>query len=99
MFADSFDRNEHLFLSIEQWFNSILQKRGHVFLNEIYDALDIPRTHRGQTHGWTFDKHTKRSIIDFMLSEKEEDGSIIFIFEIDGDIMDKIQEDSWYADY
>lgn len=37
----------------ESYLNDQLQIRGHLFLNEVYDALDIPRTAAGQIVGWT----------------------------------------------
>lgn len=35
--------------------NEKLQERGHLFLNEVYDLLDIPRTQAGQIMGWVYD--------------------------------------------
>ncbi len=34
------------------WLNDLLHSRGHVFLNEAYDALGIQRTQAGQHVGW-----------------------------------------------
>lgn len=63
-FFDEASRNWHndtnlnlSFLKCAQaWFNDVLQKRGHVFLNEVYDYLDIPRTKEGARVGWVFDE-------------------------------------------
>lgn len=49
--------NEHnrLFLSCQQnYFNDILQARGHLFLNEVYDNLGLPRSAAGQLVGWRY---------------------------------------------
>ena len=49
--------NEHnrLFLSCQQnYFNDILQSRGHLFLNEVYDNLGLPRSAAGQIVGWRY---------------------------------------------
>lgn len=47
-----------LFLrSQEAYANQRLKARGHLFLNEVYDALDIPRTEAGQYIGWVYDKN------------------------------------------
>ena len=46
--------DQHL-IPIEARLNELLIARGHVFLNEVYDALNIPRTLYGAHHGWTLD--------------------------------------------
>lgn len=40
---------------VERWANQRLQNVGHLFLNEVYDALGIPRTTAGQIVGWVYD--------------------------------------------
>lgn len=34
--------------------NELLKLQGHLFLNEVYDMLDIPRTEAGQLVGWVY---------------------------------------------
>lgn len=44
-----------LFLKAQQnHANELLQSRGHLFLNEVYDMLGIPRTKLGQIVGWIY---------------------------------------------
>lgn len=46
----------YMFLKAQQQFaNDKLQTRGHLFLNEVLDDLDLPRTSAGQIVGWTKD--------------------------------------------
>lgn len=44
------------FLRAQQnYATELLRSRGHLFLNEVYDMLGIPRTKAGQVVGWTYD--------------------------------------------
>lgn len=41
------------FIKLQQnYLNDVLNARGHVFLNEVHDALSLPRTPEGQMVGW-----------------------------------------------
>lgn len=39
----------------EQYANDLLRARGHLYLNEVYDMIGIPRTKAGQVVGWVYD--------------------------------------------
>ena len=39
----------------ERWLNDRLKAVGHVFLNELHDALGLPRTSSGAIMGWVYD--------------------------------------------
>lgn len=67
------------FLSCHQnHLNDKLKSRGHVFLNEVYDAIGIPRTTAGQVVGWFYDPENPESgdnFIDFNIYNLDgEDG-------------------------
>lgn len=91
------------FLSAQQnYFNDILRVRGHVFLNEVYDALGIERTPEGQAVGWVWDYHNKNAtnFIDFGVFSGQsmaarafvnnDEPSVLMDFNVDGIILDLI---------
>lgn len=49
--------------------NRILQAKGHVFLNDVYEMLGIPKTRAGHVVGWIYDKNNPDydNYIDFGL--------------------------------
>lgn len=90
------------FLKMHQtYLNQLLQARGHVFLNEAYDALDLPRTKEGQIVGWLKDSTTGDNFVDFGIwDDKNMDRMMDFVcgredcilvdFNVDGIVFDKI---------
>ena len=65
-----------MFLRRQQdYANEMLKSRGHLFLNEVYDLLDIPRSKAGQVVGWVYDKNgnTKGdNYVDFGLYRNDQ---------------------------
>ena len=47
-------QNEMFLAAQQRYANELLRIRGHVFLNEVYDMLGIPRTEAGQMVGWLY---------------------------------------------
>ena len=86
----------YMFLKAQQQFaNDKLQTRGHLFLNEVLDDLDLPRTSAGQIVGWT--KDGPDGYVNFRIVEVDretEDGrhepSLLLDFNVEGNIWDKI---------
>ena len=84
---------------IQSVMNDRLRAKGYVFLNDVYDALDILRTPEGQTIGWVYDINNPKlhNYIDFGLyninykSTRDFvngiERSILLDFNVDGDIM------------
>lgn len=92
-----------MFLRRQQdYANEMLKARGHLFLNEVYDLLDIPRSKAGQVVGWVYDKNgnTKGdNYVDFGLYRNDQgtrrfvnglDYNILLDFNVDGVIYDLI---------
>jgi hypothetical protein len=99
----SWERNSEynmLFLTGQQnYANDLLHARGHIFLNEIYDNLGIPRTNAGSIMGWVMGKgnqnHVDFGIFDVSKPMAREfvngyERAILLDFNIDGVIWDKI---------
>lgn len=89
-----------MFLKTQQnYANDLLRARGHVFLNEVYDMLDIPRTQAGQMVGWVVSKNGD-NFIDFGMYDHYNDRAQMFVnghehsilldFNVDGVIYDLI---------
>lgn len=89
-----------MFLNAQQeYFNHILISKGHVFLNEVYDALGIPRTQAGTMVGWVMRKDGKGdNKIDFGVYNGDSERAVAFVngnersilldFNVDGVIYD-----------
>lgn len=86
-----------LFVQCQQnYFNQLLQARGHVFLNEVYDALGIDRSSAGSVVGWVIGEEGD-NYVSFGLFKDENarfvngwERSILLDFNVDGVIYDKI---------
>lgn len=90
--------------STQQYANDLLICRGHLFLNEVYDMLGIPRTKAGQVVGWVYDpknpNHNGDNYVDFGIydiskQEKRDfvngyERSILLDFNVDGPIYNLI---------
>lgn len=88
-----------LFLRAQQQYaNDLLVSRGNLFLNEVYDMLDLPRTEAGQIVGWKYDKNNPvgDNFVDFGIREvyrNTENGVepvILLDFNVDGNILKRI---------
>jgi hypothetical protein len=93
--------HNEFFLKAQQTFtNQSLQARGHVFLNEVYDALGIERTKEGAVVGWVKDHGD--NFVDFEIYNPynaphgaiepgpSDNKSMLLDFNVDGVIFDII---------
>jgi hypothetical protein len=79
-----------MFLKATQnYMNDLLLSQGHVFLNEVYDALGVSRTSAGALLGWTQGPEDVK-VIEFNIQERPEDGFLIIDFNVEGIIFNKI---------
>lgn len=94
-------RDNQIFLRMQQtYMNDLLKTRGHVFLNEVYDALGLPRTEAGQFVGWV--DGNADSYIDFGVFEGDlwsamrfvngDERTVLLDFNVDGPIAHLLKE-------
>lgn len=84
--------------ALESQANDLLQRRGHVFLNEVYDSIGFPHTKDGSLVGWV--RGHGDNFIDFGLYNNKVDkyrqyvdndkSCLILDFNVDGVIFDLI---------
>jgi len=93
----SFDYNMTYLKCQQQHANDILNSRGHIFLNEIYDMLGAKQTPAGAVTGWV--RGSGDSFVDFNIFDGASaklvgsDGyskAMLLDFNVDGVIYDKI---------
>lgn len=107
-FFDESNRNwkrEHaynqLYINCQQnWANDLLNSRGHVFLNEVYDMLGMERSKEGQIVGWVRDNVNGDGKIDFGVFDGDmysairfvngDERSVLLDFNVDGNVLDLI---------
>ena len=86
-----------MFLKHQQGYaNDLLEGRGYLFLNEVYDMLGIERTVAGQSVGWIYDKNVIDKI-DFGIYNRHNQAARRFVngiertilldFNVDGNIL------------
>lgn len=91
------------FLEIQQnYCNQLLHSRGYLFLNEVKEALGLPKTKAGQVVGWIYDENDNRyaNFVDFGIYEFDNEAkkmfrdgmerTILLEFNCDGYILDKV---------
>ena len=98
-FQKSADYNFSFLKTQQAYWNNMLQIRGHVFLNEVYDALDIPRTKAGAVVGWVLNKDGD-NFIDFGIFDGDRakvrdfvngyEKAILLDFNVDGVVYDRL---------
>ena len=83
--------------------NEKLKAQGHLFLNEVYDMLGIPRTTAGQVVGWIYDKNNTKgdNYVDFGIYDTHNERkrafvngyerSILLDFNVDRSIYEQIE--------
>lgn len=96
-------QNQFFVQAQQNYANDLLNARGHVFLNEVYDMLGLERSKEGSVVGWLKGNPDGDGYIDFGVFRKNtagvfeaqrfvngEEKSVLLDFNVDGTIWDKI---------
>ena len=99
------EQNMYFLKMVQNQMNDLLKARGHVFLNEVYDALGFERSEAGQLVGWVWNNDNTAmdagdGYIDFGIFDGNDyakrafvngdERSILLDFNVDGVIYDLI---------
>lgn len=92
------DYSEMFLRNSQNYFNDLLQSRGHVFMNEVLDHLGLKRTPAGQVCGWikgAGDDYIDFGYMDSFMRDYKLDSdlcrkNIHLNFNVDGPIWDMI---------
>lgn len=94
-YESSHDYNLMFVKSQQAYANDLLQTKGRLFLNDVYDNLGLPLTKAGQIVGWT--KDGPDGYVNFRIREVERetaDGGhepvILLDFNVEGNVWDKM---------
>lgn len=100
--CDDAEANKFFLIQQQRYANDLLQRRGHVLLNDVYDMLGVKRTKYGAQVGWMWNKNGEYedNYIDFGMFDIVDENArdfingnkkiIILDFNVDGPILDLI---------
>lgn len=94
--------NKTFLLDQQRYANDLLKRKGHLFLNEVYDLIGADRTRAGQVVGWIYDEKNPNgdNYVDFGIFNVSRpanrrfvngyERSILIDPNVDGEILNKI---------
>lgn len=89
--SGNFEHNMFYVTRAQNYFNDLLQVKGHVFLQDVTRHLGMPDSKVGAVTGWVYDQNTGDDYIDFGIKDLQEShGYILLDFNVDGVILDLI---------
>lgn len=73
--------NKNYLLQQQRYANEKLVAQGHLFINEVYDMIGVPRTEAGQLYGWVYreDDPNFENYVDFGISNLHDKDVRLFI--------------------
>jgi uncharacterized protein DUF6353 len=87
-FQESGTFNEHFFRIQGELLTNKLRSQGHLFLNEVYDRLGVPRTPTGQVAGWALQHPDSDDFVEIRFTPVHDyHGSYMLDFNVAGHVM------------
>lgn len=96
------EMNLYFVKQVQNWANDKLKAQGYLFLNDVYEALGIPKTSAGQVVGWIYDEKCPigDNFVDFGIYDVHSEAkrnfvngyerNILLDFNVDGNILEYI---------
>jgi hypothetical protein len=104
--SPDFEINKIVLRNAQHYANDLLRQRGHVWLNEIFTELGMSHTKEGAIVGWRFNRDDPTAKIDFGIfwtdavandqfveAHNGREGAILLDFNVDGVILNEIEEE------
>lgn len=77
-FSNEPERNKMWLTGVQTHMNQLFQVKGHLFLNEVKDALNMPRTADGQVLGWVLGAGTGDNFVNFGFLDSDDPNTVAF---------------------
>ncbi|MBO7674692.1 MAG: hypothetical protein J6S63_06745 [Atopobiaceae bacterium] len=97
--------NKNFLIQKQAELDNLLQARGYLFLNEVYEALGFKKTYEGRNVGWSLrlspGKHVDFGLYEFDKVEKRMfmncmEACVLLNFNVDGWIADELPHDALF---
>lgn len=91
MYRENREMNFGYLKSVEKYCTNLLHIRGHLFLNEVYDALGMSHTETGALCGWLYNSSDGDNFVSFNIDGfYPDDPEVLMYFNCVGPIYNRI---------
>ena len=87
--SDQGEHNRIYLRAVEQYLNNVLDIKGSLLLNDVYDAIGFPRTREGATSGWVSGTELP-GYVEFTFVTYDSSKNMTLRFNHSPDILDRI---------
>lgn len=87
MWTNQSGENRFLIANSQNYFNDLLNRRGYVFLNEVYTHLGFQPVPEGQTMGWIRNSDFPDAVIDFDVFNSQSSESRAFVNDLTPNVL------------